>query len=91
MTEIVMADVTDRVRSVIRDCGVLPVDIAALGDLDDLYAAGLKSHAAVSLMLSLEETFDIEFPDQLLQRRTFASVGAIRDAVTQLLNAKAAA
>jgi acyl carrier protein len=82
-----VAAAADEIRAVIRDCAVLPVDIATLSDTHDLYAAGLTSHAAVTLMLSLEEKFDIEFPDRLLQRRTFASVAAIEGAVADLLDA----
>jgi acyl carrier protein len=78
--------VTDTIRAVIRDSGLLPVDIATLADTADLFAAGLTSHATVNLMLSLEEKFDIEFPDRMLQRRTFESVDAIGTAVAELLD-----
>jgi acyl carrier protein len=83
--------VTDKIRDVLREGGALPVDIATLGDSDDLYAAGLTSHATVNLMLGLEEKFDIEFPDRLLRRRTFESVEAIRVAITELLDQKVTA
>ncbi|MCW5746795.1 MAG: acyl carrier protein [Alphaproteobacteria bacterium] len=79
------------IRDVIREGGGLAVDIATLGDGDDLYAAGLTSHATVNLMLGLEEKFDIEFPDRLLRRRTFESIEAISAAVTELLDEKVAA
>lgn len=86
-----MTAVTDQIREVIRDGGALPVDIATLGDSDDLYAAGLTSHATVNLMLGLEEKFDIEFPDRLLRRRTFESIAAIGTAIAELLDEKVAA
>lgn len=86
-----MTAVTDKIRDVLREGGGLPVDIATLGDTDDLYAAGLTSHATVNLMLGLEEKFDIEFPDRLLRRRTFESIAAIRLAITELLDEKVAA
>ncbi len=35
-------------------------------------------------MLALEDAFDVEFPDELLRKSTFASVGAIRSALTEL-------
>jgi acyl carrier protein len=63
----------------------LAVDIASLTDEDDLYRAGLTSHASVNLMLALEDAFDIEFPERLLRRQTFESVAAMRDAIDQLL------
>ena len=37
-----------------------------LDDSDDLYRAGLSSHATVDLMLTLEDHFDIEFPEAML-------------------------
>lgn len=86
-----MTSVTDMIRDVVREGGALPVDVTALGENDDLYAAGLTSHATVNLMLGLEEKFDIEFPDRLLRRRTFESIAAIRTAITELLEEKVAA
>ena len=81
----------DDIRDLLRDSGWLTVDASELSDNDDLYAAGLTSHGSVNLMLALEERFDIEFPEQLLRRRTFESIGAIRSAVAGLLGGTAAA
>jgi acyl carrier protein len=36
------------------------------------------------LMLALEDTFDIEFPENLLNRKSFASISAITAAVGSL-------
>ncbi|MDQ1724114.1 MAG: hypothetical protein QOG52_1142 [Frankiaceae bacterium] len=63
----------------------MPID--ALTDDTDLYEAGMTSHASVTVMLAIEDTFDIEFPERLLRKATFSSVAAIRDAVTQLTTA----
>ena len=52
----------------------LPVDMATLGEEDDLYQAGMTSHASVNVMLALEDTFDIEFPEAMLRKSTFESV-----------------
>ena len=73
-----------RVRAVLKEIGLLQVSIDALADDADLYAAGLTSHATVNLMLALEEAFDIEFPDRLLRRRTFSSVNAIAESLTEI-------
>ncbi len=62
----------------------MQADIDTLADDADLYAAGLTSHATVNLMLALEEAFDVEFPDSLLRRRTFSSVDAIAEALTEI-------
>jgi acyl carrier protein len=72
----------DRVRALLKTTGWLQTDIDTLADDGDLYTAGLTSHATVTLMLALEEEFDVEFPDSLLRRRTFSSVDAIVEALT---------
>lgn len=79
------------IRLVLNEGGTLPVDATTLKDADDLYAAGLTSHATVNLMLGLEDRFEVEFPDRLLRRRTFESIDAISTAVTELLASKKAA
>jgi acyl carrier protein len=75
---------TDRIREVVAAHGRLAVDITTLLDDDDLYRAGLTSHASVNLMLALEDEFDVEFPERLLRRQTFESVTAIGDAIAEL-------
>ncbi|MCB1544201.1 MAG: acyl carrier protein, partial [Rhodoblastus sp.] len=50
----------------------------------DLYAAGLTSFAAVQLMLALEESFDIEFPERMLNRRSFATMESIAACIQEL-------
>ena len=64
----------DRVREIVAAHARLAVDVATLADGDDLYSAGLTSHASVNLMLALEDAFDIEFPERLLRRQTFESI-----------------
>ena len=56
----------------------------ATADDTDLYEAGLTSHASVNVMLALEDAFDVEFPERMLRKATFASVAAIRAAVREL-------
>ena len=75
---------TDRVREIVAAHTRLAVDVATLADQDNLYNAGLTSHASVNLMLALEEAFDIEFPERLLRRQTFESISAITDAIDEL-------
>lgn len=79
-----MTDVTERIRGILKQHGRLGVDTDALADSSDLYAAGLTSHASVSVMLGLEAEFDVEFPDALLSRRVFSSIDSIRDAIESL-------
>jgi acyl carrier protein len=72
------------IRTLLDQHGQLPVPVAALADDADLYQAGLSSFASVQLMLALEDHFDVEFPESMLNRRTFASIGAITRAVGTL-------
>lgn len=81
---------TDEIRKIIKDHGRLPVDIDRLGSNDDLYMAGMASHASVNVMLALEDHFDIEFPDSMLTRSVFESVSSIAEAVAQLQQERAA-
>lgn len=74
----------DEIRDLIGQYGRLPVEVSTLTDEDDLYRAGLTSHASVNLMLAIEDAFDVEFPERLLRRQTFESVNAIREAVEEL-------
>jgi len=78
------AAVEARVREVIAQHARLPVDVNSLGDEDDLFGAGMSSHASVSVMLGLEDTFDVEFPDEMLKRTVFESVASISRALREL-------
>ncbi|XAS77946.1 acyl carrier protein [Dermatophilaceae bacterium Sec6.4] len=72
------------IREVLASYGRLPMGVGALGRSDDLYRAGLTSHASVNVMLGLEDTFDIEFPDALLRKGTFESIVSIASALVSL-------
>ena len=74
----------DRVRTVIGAHGRLAVDASRIAADADLYRVGLTSHASVNLMLALEDEFDVEFPERLLRRQTFESIGSIVAAVSEL-------
>jgi acyl carrier protein len=56
----------------------------SLTDEDDLYQAGMTSHASVNVMLALEDEFEVEFPETMLRKSTFESVAAIRRALAEL-------
>jgi len=81
-----MSSTSDRVRSVLKQHAKLTVDAAGLADNDDLYAVGLSSFSTVQLMLALEEEFNIEIPDKMLNRRSFESVAAITGVVETVSN-----
>lgn len=73
------------IRAILARHGRLSADVGNLRDDSDLYEAGLTSLATVNVMLALEGHFDIEFPDSLLGRKTFASLGAIAEAIAELM------
>jgi acyl carrier protein len=72
------------IRNVLRDHARLPVEIDQVDDHADLFQAGMSSHASVNVMLALEDTFDVEFPDRMLTRTVFESVAGIAAAIGEL-------
>ena len=80
----------ETIRNLLAKFGSLPVSIEQLQDDSDLYTAGLSSFASVQVMLGIEEAFDVEFPDTMLNRRSFASIAAIEACVRQLTDREAA-
>lgn len=74
----------ETIRTILAEYGHFPVDVAKLRDEDDLYQAGMTSHASVNVMLALEDEFDVEFPEAMLRKSTFESVAAIRIALSEL-------
>jgi acyl carrier protein len=74
----------DDIRRIVVEHGRVGSDVAALARGEDLYAAGMTSHASVSVMLALEDHFDVEFPEHMLEPSVFASVASISAALRQL-------
>jgi len=79
--------IDERIRRVLAEHAKIASDLVTLGDHSDLYRAGMSSHATVNVMIALEDEFDVEFPEPMLQRSTFASIAAIRAALTELTTA----
>jgi phosphopantetheine--protein transferase-like protein len=76
--------VEPRIQEILREFGQLSVDPADIDQSDDLFDAGMTSHASVNVMLALEEAFEVEFPEALLRKQTFESVSAIAAALSTL-------
>jgi acyl carrier protein len=74
----------DPIREILQKHARLALGPEELSDDGDLYQAGMTSHASVNVMLALEAHFDIEFPDRMLRRGVFTSIGSIRAAVEEL-------
>ena len=75
------------IRKLIAEHARLAVDVSSLADDASLYEAGMTSHATVNLMLALEGSFDVEFPDSMLRRSVFESVAAIEAALSEIQQA----
>jgi acyl carrier protein len=76
--------VKEIIRRIVADHARLSVPMDSLGDASDLFEAGMTSHASVSLMLALEEAFDVEFPEAMVRKATFQSVSSIESALLEL-------
>jgi len=74
-----------KIRTILGEHGRLARDATGLTATDDLYQAGMSSHASVNVMLALEGEFDVEFPDHLLKRSVFESIASIRSAIDELI------
>lgn len=72
------------IRQVLSEHAHLSTGVEQLTDSSDLYEAGMTSHASVNVMLGLEDAFDVEFPERLLRKTTFASIANIRAALADL-------
>ena len=84
--QVTTADLNQRIRAILKEHGRLGADANELSEDHDLYQAGMTSHASVNVMLALEGEFEIEFPDQMLKRGTFDSIGSIKAAIVTLLS-----
>lgn len=79
-----MNDHSELIRNVLARHGRLGA-VGSLSDEQNLYDAGMTSHASVNVMLALEEHFDVEFPETMLKRSTFESISNLRTALDTLL------
>lgn len=84
-------EINATIRRLLETHGRLGAKAAGLEDTQDLGSAGLTSFASVQLMLGLEEAFDVEFPERMLNRRSFASIAAITACINEIRPAQAAA
>lgn len=78
------SELESKIRAVLTQHARLPVDVDTVSLQDDLFQIGMSSHASVSVMLGLEDAFDVEFPDEMLRRSVFASIAAMSEALGAL-------
>ncbi len=83
MTSVLNAE--SAIRRVLRDHGRLGgVDADRVARDADLR---LTPHASLNVMLALEGEFEVEFPDRMLRRDMFRSIGSIERALRDLIAA----
>jgi acyl carrier protein len=75
---------TEQIRQILKDHARLSRAVDDLPVDADLYQSGMTSHASVTVMLALEDHFDLEFPDRMLTRSVFQSIAAIEAALVEL-------
>lgn len=83
--------IDEEIRRVVGAHGRLSVPMDDVGSDDDLYRLGMTSHATLNVMLALEEIFDVEFPDDLLEKSTFESVLAMGTVISELVDQRGTA
>jgi len=72
----------------------VPAPPPPLGEADsvnytvELVQLGLDSMTAVAVLLDMEKTFGIRFPDEMLVEGTFRTAGALKEAVQLLESAR---
>ena len=77
-----------QIRAVLQEHGRLNKPVGGIACDSDLYQVGMTSHASVNVMLALEGSFDVEFPDHMLKRSVFSSIATIGKALAELEQAK---
>jgi acyl carrier protein len=67
---------------------LFPKDGDVLTLESNLIALGLDSMNTVQMLLDIEETFEITFPDDLLTYEVFTSLGTLMSAIQTLMEEK---
>ncbi|PAK15348.1 acyl carrier protein [Burkholderia ubonensis] len=75
------------IREILKHVAHLETAVDTIGDADDLYDAGLSSLDTIQLMLAIERQFDIEIPDEMLNRQLFRSIDALAETIVTLQRA----
>lgn len=60
-------------------------DSGALTESSELGNLGLDSMSIVALLADIEDRYDIELPDEILNEATFATVGSLWQTLSSLL------
>lgn len=66
-------DIKEKVRECLEECGIVIHDDGTIEQMESINY--------VTAILSLEETFDIEFPDEFLNFEIMVSLDKVKDTV----------
>ena len=80
----------ETIRNILSEYSKLAVEMDTLANDSDLYEAGLTSLTTVSVMLAIEDRYDVEFDDHMLARATFQSINTLVAAIEELLEERVA-
>jgi acyl carrier protein len=83
-----MSDWDDRFPTLLRENLPEFPEGASLESDTDLAAAGLDSVQLISLVMALEAEYGVTFADEYFSSQTFATAGAVWQAVTELRSEK---
>jgi acyl carrier protein len=82
------ADTTTKLTSEIRDLIAENSELElteAISDDDDLFAAGMQSLDCVRILVAVEDEFEIEIPNDRIDRSIFSSVSNLSATVAEFL------
>lgn len=74
----------EQVRGILKIASGLGDTVQELATHDNLWHAGMNSLASVRVLVALEETFAVEFPDGKLTMEVFASIDSLTRTVLDL-------
>lgn len=80
------AEILAKVRELVSENSGLQLS-DAFGDSDDLFAAGLQSLHCVRVLLAIEDDFEIEIPQDKIDRELFSSIDNLAAAVVAEIGA----
>lgn len=81
-------EIIDQMNALIAENSALtPEDVG--GSADDLFAAGLSSLDCVRILLAIEDEFEIELDQEIINRELFSSVEKLCAAVSDAIGASA--
>lgn len=78
-------EIESAIREVLGEHAGLDRSASDVSIDDDLFEAGMTSFATVNVMLAIEDHFDVEFPEELLNRSTFRRIADLQTAVSGLV------